>query len=163
MDEPRLTAWYADPGVRYGYSGQALEPAAWPASLDTLRRELRARLGCDFNAVLCNAYRDGQDAMGWHADDEPELGPEPVIASLSLGATRRFRIRPRRGGESVGLELESGSLLLMDGRSQADYCHALVRTRRPVRPRINLTFRQVMVRSATQAEALRRPLARPMA
>jgi alkylated DNA repair dioxygenase AlkB len=82
--------------------------------------------------------------MGWHADDEPELGPEPLIASLNLGATRRFRIRPRGGGPSVGVDLESGSLLLMSGRSQADYQHAVPKTRRPVGLRINLTFRNIL-------------------
>lgn len=142
--QPRLMDWYADPGVRYRYSGLELGPRTWPEPLDRLRRELNERLDRRFNSVLCNAYRGGQDSMGWHADDEPELGQSPVIASLNLGAERRFRIRPRGGGASVGLDLEDGSLLLMDGRSQADYQHAVPKTRRPVGQRINLTFREVL-------------------
>lgn len=142
--QPRLMDWYADPGVTYRYSGLTLAPKAWPKVLSELRERLEAHCGASFNSVLCNAYRDGQDSMGWHADDEPELGPEPLIASLNLGATRRFRIRPRGGGPSLGLDLDAGSLLLMTGRSQADYQHAVPKTRRPVRLRINLTFRRVL-------------------
>mgnify|MGYP001819952076 FL=1 len=142
--QPRLMDWYADPGVTYRYSGLTLAPKAWPCVLTELRERLESHCDAPFNSVLCNAYRDGQDSMGWHADDEPELGPEPLIASLNLGATRRFRIRPRGGGPSQGLDLEAGSLLLMSGRSQADYQHAVPKTRKPVGPRINLTFRQVL-------------------
>jgi alkylated DNA repair dioxygenase AlkB len=141
--QPRLIDWYADPGVRYQYSGLTLGPQPWPSLLDELRQRLASHTGQQFNSVLCNAYRDGQDSMGWHADDEPELGREPVIASVNLGATRRFRIRPRAGGASVGLDLESGSLLLMSGNSQRAYQHAVPKTKRPVNPRINLTFRAV--------------------
>jgi alkylated DNA repair dioxygenase AlkB len=141
--QPRLVAWSADEGVRYRYSGISLGPVAWPEALDELRKRLDTAYGTRFNSVLCNAYRDGRDSMGWHADDEPELGPAPVIASVSLGATRRFRIRPRRGGASVGIDLEPGSLLMMSGNSQRDYQHAVPKTRRPVGPRINLTFREV--------------------
>lgn len=141
--QPRLVDWYADPGVAYRYSGVTLGPNPWPRNLDRLRQRLDAEFGTAFNSVLCNAYRDGSDSMGWHADDEPELGPQPVIASLSLGATRRFRIRPRDGGESVGVDLEAGSLLMMSGNSQARFQHALPKTKRPVGLRINLTFRQV--------------------
>ncbi len=143
--QPRLIDWYADPPVRYSYSGITLGPRAWPEILQGLRRRLEAEFGQRFNSVLCNLYRDGRDSMGWHADDEPELGPNPAIASLSLGAERRFRIRPRSGGESVGIDLGSGSLLLMDGRSQHEYQHAVTKTRRAVGPRINLTFRRVVV------------------
>ncbi len=142
--QPRLMDWYADPDVTYRYSGLTLAPKAWPPVLRELRVRLEAHCGAGFNSVLCNAYRDGQDSMGWHADDEPELGPLPLIASLNFGATRRFRIRPKGGGASVGVELQSGSLLLMSGRSQADYQHAVPKTRRPVGPRINLTFRKVL-------------------
>jgi alkylated DNA repair dioxygenase AlkB len=142
--QPRLMDWYADPGVTYRYSGLTLAPKPWPAVLLALRERLEAHCRASFNSVLCNAYRDGQDSMGWHADDEPELGPEPLIASLNLGATRRFRVRPKGGGDSLGVDLESGSLLLMSGRSQADYQHAVPKTRRAVAPRINLTFRRVL-------------------
>lgn len=142
--QPRLIDWYADPGVRYSYSGITLEATPWPAVMQDLRARLEVDFGVRFNSVLCNLYRDGRDTMGWHADDEPELGPSPVIASLSLGAPRRFRIRPRSGGQSTGIDLLPGSLLLMQGRSQRDYQHAVTRTRRPVGPRINLTFRKVL-------------------
>ena len=142
--QPRLMDWYADPGVTYRYSGLTLTPKPWPAVLSELRERLETHCGAPFNSVLCNAYRDGQDSMGWHADDEPELGPEPLIASLNLGATRRFRIRAKGGGPSLGVDLEAGSLLLMTGRSQADYQHAVPKTRRPVGLRINLTFRRVI-------------------
>ena len=141
--QPRLFGWCADPGVVYRYSGLRLDPAPWPVALVRLRRRLDATLGARFNSVLLNAYRDGADSMGWHADDERELGPEPLIASVSLGATRRFRLRRRHGGRSLGLDLAHGSLLTMQGRSQADYQHAVPKTRRSVGLRINLTFRVV--------------------
>jgi len=95
--------------------------------------------------VLANLYRDGRDCMGWHSDDEPELGARPLIASLSLGATRRFALRHRRDpSRRLVLELPAGSLLLMRGQTQARWRHALPRTARPVGPRINLTFRRIV-------------------
>lgn len=147
VDSPRLSCWIGDPDARYRYSGTTLEPHLWPGALLPLRARLRQELGIDFNSVLANLYRDGRDAMGWHSDDEPELGPEPVIASISLGAARRFVLR-RRDDPAVRCEfvLEPGSLLVMRGRSQRDWQHALPRTARPVGPRINLTFRQVVAR-----------------
>ncbi|MDO7875089.1 alpha-ketoglutarate-dependent dioxygenase AlkB [Hymenobacter sp. ASUV-10] len=144
--QPRLTAWYGDPGAAYTYSGLRWEPRPWRQQLDTLRRRVEAATGHRFNSVLLNLYRDGHDSMGWHADDEPELGPAPTIASLSLGATRRFRLRPRPGGpaaEPLGLDLGSGSLLLMRPPTQAHWQHALPKTSRAVGPRLNLTFRWV--------------------
>lgn len=116
---------------------------AWVPGVRLLRERLRFQLGVDFNSVLANLYRDGSDAMGWHADDEPELGEAPVIASVSLGATRRFLLRAREGGERLALDLPHGSLLVMAGGTQAAYRHALTRTRRDVGPRVNLTFRLV--------------------
>ena len=145
--QPRLTAWQADPGVSYTYSGLELSAAPWHPLLDRLRRELQVRLDAVFNSVLVNAYRDGNDAMGWHADDEPELGVEPVIASLSLGASRRFLVRPKKRGHggraSRGVDLGHGDLLLMRGRSQADWQHSISRTKQTVGLRINLTFRRI--------------------
>lgn len=142
--QPRLVDWYADPGIRYRYSGLELRAKPWPPFLEELRRRAGETASRSFNSALCNLYRDGADSMGWHADDEQELGPEPVIASISLGAERRFLIRPRGGGKSIRLELSPGSLLVMSGRSQVDYQHSLPKTRRPVDPRINLTFREVL-------------------
>ena len=149
--QPRLTAWYGDPGACYGYSGLRLAPLPWTPALLALRTQVETAATARFNCVLLNLYRHGQDSMGWHADDEPELGPAPVIASLSLGATRRFRLRPRDAQRTphlpVSLELTSGSLLLMRGPTQQHWQHAIPKTARPTAPRCNLTFRWVNARS----------------
>ena len=141
---PRLSCWIGDPGAAYRYSGVLFEPQPWPLGLQQLRGWLEASCGASFNSVLANRYRDGSDAMGWHSDDEPELGPQPVIASLSLGATRRFLLKARaKDGQRLALDLPAGSLLLMRGDTQRNYRHALPRTARPVGERINLTFRNI--------------------
>ncbi|WDS35650.1 alpha-ketoglutarate-dependent dioxygenase AlkB [Pseudoxanthomonas sp.] len=152
VDSPRLSCWIGDPGASYRYSGRTFAPHPWPGALVPLRERLRGELGVDFNSVLANLYRDGRDAMGWHSDDEPELGPEPVIASVSLGAARRFVLR-RRDDHAVRRELllEPGSLLVMRGSSQRDWQHALARTAKPVGPRINLTFRRIVDPEAPSA------------
>jgi alkylated DNA repair dioxygenase AlkB len=148
MLQPRLVAWYGDAGAVYRYSGVTLQPRPWPGSLTALRRRVESQSACRFNAVLANGYRDGADSMGWHSDDERELGAQPCIASLSLGAERVFLLRPRQP-DATGVRrskrvlLGHGSLLLMRGDSQARYQHCLPKTRRPVGPRINLTFRWV--------------------
>lgn len=139
---PRLSCWMGD--AAYRYSGLVRVPRPWTPALDALRARLAAELDVPFNSVLANLYRDGADAMGWHADDEAELGPAPVIASVSLGATRRFLLRARQGPARLALDLPHGSLLVMAGATQAACRHALPRTRRPVGPRINLTFRHVV-------------------
>ncbi len=142
---PRLSCWIGDPGASYRYSGTLFQPRPWPAALLPIRERLAHELGVDFNSVLANLYRDGRDAMGWHGDDERELGRRPVIASLSLGARRRFVFR-RRDDPSTRqvLELPHGSLLVMAGDTQRLYRHALPRTTRPVAARINLTFRRIV-------------------
>jgi alkylated DNA repair dioxygenase AlkB len=148
--QPRLTAWYGDDGAAYQYSGLLLQPEPWTPTLQTLRERVEAVAGTRFNSVLLNLYRAGQDSMGWHADDEPELGPEPIIASLSLGATRRFRLRPKPGAgveyAPLSLELGNGSLLLMQGATQRYWQHAVPKTARPTGARLNLTFRYVLPR-----------------
>lgn len=146
---PRLSCWIGEAGAVYRYSGASLVPRGWTPALAALRERLQAELGTPFNSVLANLYRDGRDAMGWHSDDEPELGPEPVIASLSLGAPRRFVLR-HRGDPALKcvLVLGPGSLLVMRGPTQRYWKHALPRTAKPVGARINLTFRQV--RTATR-------------
>ena len=146
IPQPRLTAWYGDADARYTYSGLTWEPRPWLPALHRLRQRVEAATGARFNRVLLNQYRTGQDSMGWHADDEPELGPAPAIASLSLGATRRFRLRPRAGlaHAPLSLDLPGGSLLLMRGPTQRHWQHALPKTARPVGPRLNLTFRWVV-------------------
>ena len=144
---PRLVAWHGDPGARYVYSGTEHQPLPWTPTLDHVRDRATALTGVAFNAVLLNLYRDGRDGMGWHADDEPELGRNPVIASVSLGAERRFCLRHRRRRDlKIDLTLPHGSLLCMSGATQHHWLHALPKTRRPVGERINLTFRQVGVR-----------------
>jgi alkylated DNA repair dioxygenase AlkB len=141
---PRLVAWHGDPGARYCYSGTHHEPLPWTPALEQVRGRVQALAGCEFNAVLLNLYRDGRDGMGWHADDEPELGPEPVIASVSLGAVRRFCLRHRRHrAPRLDLSLPHGSLLLMSGPTQRNWVHAVPKTAVPVGERINLTFRRV--------------------
>jgi len=149
VDSPRLSSWIGDPGASYVYSGARFEPRPWPVPLLALRERVGAVAGERFNSVLANLYRDGRDAMGWHSDDETELGPRPVIASLSLGATRRFVFKHRREpGRKLVLELPHGSLLLMRGDTQSNYRHALPRTARPLGPRINLTFRRIHAEAA---------------
>lgn len=144
VDSPRLSCWIGDPDAAYAYSGTRFAPHAWPTVLQPVRARLARALGIDFNSVLANLYRDGRDAMGWHSDDEPELGAQPVIASLSLGGTRRFVLKSRGvPAERHALDLPHGSLLVMRGETQRHYRHALPRTARPVGPRINLTFRRV--------------------
>jgi alkylated DNA repair dioxygenase AlkB len=147
IDAPRLSCWIGDPAARYRYSGTTHEPEPWPAALAAVRERLAHAAGTPFNSVLANLYRDGRDCMGWHSDDEPELGPQPVIASLSLGATRRFVLKHRREpARQAVFELPHGSLLVMRGDTQRDWRHALPRTARAVGPRINLTFREIIVR-----------------
>lgn len=143
---PRLSCWIGDPGASYVYSRTRFEPHPWPAALAALRPRVEQACGATFNSVLANLYRDGRDAMGWHSDDEPELGPAPVIGSLSLGAPRRFVLRAKapRGAVALELPLPHGSLLRMGGATQRLYQHALPRMARVQAPRINLTFRHIL-------------------
>jgi len=144
VDSPRLSCWIGDPGTGYTYSGTHFEPNPWPVALRAIRARLAGDLCIDFNSVLANLYRDGRDSMGWHSDDEPELGSQPVIASLSLGASRRFVLKHRsEPSRTLALALPHGSLLVMRGGTQAHYRHALPRTAKPVGCRINLTFRRI--------------------
>ncbi|MFT4543244.1 MAG: alkylated DNA repair dioxygenase AlkB [Planctomycetota bacterium] len=142
---PRLQSWIGDPGCEYGYSGILLQPAPFPPAMTELRARLSEQTGIDFNCVLANLYRDGNDSVGWHADDEPELGPRPIVASLSLGATRRFRMRHkvRSDLDPLSFDLEAGDLLLMQGATQDHWEHQLTKTKREVAERINLTFRRI--------------------
>ena len=132
-------------GADLGKARTRFLPHPWLPELLPLRERLQRELGQPFNSVLANRYRDGRDAMGWHSDDEPELGPRPVIASLSLGGTRRFVFRHRHDpAKKFALELPHGSLLVMAGDTQANWRHALPRTTRAVPPRLNLTFRRIV-------------------
>lgn len=141
---PRRVAWHGDPGAVYRYSGVTHEPEPWTPALLELRERLEAWCQRPFNSVLGNLYRDGQDAMGWHADNEPELGPAPHIASLSLGAERRFEIRHNRSRETLSMPLAHGSLLIMGGTFQAHWKHRLARQPGIAKPRANLTFRNII-------------------
>lgn len=155
---PRLTCWMADPGCGYRYSGLANAIEPWSPAAAELREALEQLTGWRFNSLLLNRYRDGRDAMGWHADDEPELDPAAPIASLSLGAPRDFRLRPRPSprrpvdlpppeghGQALpfNIPLHSGDLLLMEAPTQWWWQHALPRRLRLQQERLNLTFRVV--------------------
>jgi len=139
--QPRLTAWYGE--ASYTYSGLTLQPLPLTPLLEQLRAAVEQATGRRYNSVLLNYYRDGADSMGMHSDDEPELGPRPVIASLSYGATRTFILRHKRSKRTVKLDLTDGSLLLMAGALQANWLHGINKTARLVGPRLNLTFRFV--------------------
>lgn len=144
IDVPRRTAWYGDPGATYVYSGLRNDPLAWTPVLAALRDAVAAAAGAPMNSVLLNWYRDGRDSMGWHADAEPELGPDPVIASLSLGAPRRFVLRhAKKKGRAMTFVLGDGALLVMAGRTQHFYRHAVPKEE-AAGERINLTFRRIV-------------------
>lgn len=139
--QPRLTAWHGD--ARYTYSGLTLDPLPFTA----LQREVKAAVedatGRRFNSVLLNYYRNERDSMGMHSDDEPELGPEPAIASVSFGATRTFILKHKRSKHTVKLDLEAGSLLLMAGKTQNNWLHGINKESQPKGQRVNLTFRYI--------------------
>jgi alkylated DNA repair dioxygenase AlkB len=147
---PRLNAWYGDLGASYQYSGKRFQPLIWTRPLDALRERLRRQLRLegiseDLNSALLNYYRDGNDSVAWHADDEKELGPAPFIASISLGETRRFSLKRRDGAEKFQLHLAPGSLLLMLPPTQQHWLHSLPKTKSLVGARINVTYRAVIV------------------
>ncbi|AXF11339.1 alpha-ketoglutarate-dependent dioxygenase AlkB [Paraburkholderia graminis] len=146
---PRLTAWQGDADAVYVYSGIRNEPQPWTAAVAELKADAEAACGARFNSVLLNRYRSGADSMGWHADREPELGPEPVIASVSLGAARTFDLRHNKTGAVQSFSLKGGSLLVMKGKTQAEWRHRVPKEPRVVGERINLTFRWITPRART--------------
>lgn len=150
---PRLTAWHGDPSAVYFYSGIRNEPQPWTPLLHQLKSEVETITGASYNSVLANRYEQGQQYMSWHADDEAALGREPLIASVSFGATRRFLLKHRRDSRRLEIALTDGSLLLMAGRLQEEWLHALPKTRKPVGLRINLTFRYVQASSSVLTKA----------
>jgi alkylated DNA repair dioxygenase AlkB len=143
--QPRLVAWFGDEGVSYSYSGIKLAPNPWTELLSTLKEEVERLTGHRFNSVLLNYYRDEKDSMGFHSDDERELGNSPIIASLSFGEVRTLIFKPKlnKGLKSVKLPLESGSLLLMQGETQKNWVHGIEKEKKPCGPRVNLTFRKI--------------------
>ena len=140
---PRLEAFYAEENKSYGYSGQRLVTSSFTKELTQIKENIELTFSIQLNSVLINLYRDGNDSNGWHADDEPELGRNPIIASLSLGATRRFDLKHSSTKEKLSLELESGSLLIMGGELQHYWKHQIAKTKKVNAPRINLTFRHL--------------------
>ena len=145
--QPRLSAWYGD--LSYRYSGIRLEPRAWTPTLLDIKARVEALTGHPFNSVLLNYYRDQNDSMGMHSDDERELGCQPAIASLSLGDERTFLLRhkTRKDLKTVKLALPPGSLLLMQGDTQQYWRHGINKEKRPCGPRLNLTFRSIKPRN----------------
>ncbi len=142
--QPRLTAWYGDPGRSYTYSGISMEPLPWTTRLTQLRQFVERTCDESFNSVLLNLYRNERDSMGLHSDDEPELGPRPVIASLSLGEARVLVFKHKRLAlPTVSIPLESGCLLLMKGDTQRYWKHGIAKSTRQLGTRVNLTFRQI--------------------
>jgi alkylated DNA repair dioxygenase AlkB len=142
--QPRLIAWA---GARsYRYSGQTIEPRPFTPTLERLLAAVTARTGVSFNHVLANRYRTGDDSMGMHADDEPELGPDPVVAIVSLGVTRRLVVKPRRAADAgrQDVELGHGALLVMGGTCQRHYVHGVPRQAAATGERISLTFRRLL-------------------
>jgi len=144
--QPRLIAWYGDEGKHYTYSGLTLVPLPWTPLLTQIKERVEQLTTVRFNSVLLNYYRDGNDSMGMHSDDEPELGPNPIIASLSLGAERTFILKHRTKREigPLHLQLSSGSLLLMQGDTQKHWKHGIAKEKRACGPRVNLNFRRIV-------------------
>lgn len=144
---PRLMCWYGDEDAIYKYSGVIHVPLPWTEILLDVKQRIERKCGHFFNSVLANLYRDGSDSMGWHADKEKELGRNPVIASLSLGEERAFKIRHNKTKETLDIQLQHGDLLVMGGALQHHWRHCIPKVRREVRKRINLTFRTILVKS----------------
>ena len=142
-DQAGLSTWFTDGGILYQYSGIVREAHPMTPLLEQFGAMCTAHTGTQFNSVLVNLYRDGQDSVSWHSDNEAVNGKEPTIASVSLGATRRFDLRHKETKEMVRADLEDGSLLVMSGLSQHCWVHQIAKTKAPVGPRINLTFRLV--------------------
>ena len=143
---PRLQAWYGDPGTDYAYSGVNMRPLPWHRELHLLKTQCERQCETQFNSVLANLYRHGQDSMGMHSDDEPELGSEPIIASVSLGELRNFDFKHKVSGAKFRLPLEHGSLLIMSGETQKFWQHGIAKTKQLLQPRLNFTFRRVLVK-----------------
>jgi alkylated DNA repair dioxygenase AlkB len=145
MTIPRLQAWYGDVGADYQYSGVTMKAQAWHSELLKLKLRCENECGTPFNSVLANLYRNGRDSMGMHSDDEKELGVQPVIASVSLGEARNFDFKNRVSGDKFRLPLEHGSLLIMGGDTQKYWQHGIAKSQKPLGPRINFTFRQILL------------------
>ncbi len=142
---PRLMAWYGDPQACYRYSGADHQPLPWTEVLLSIRDDMQIACKQGFNSVLANLYRDGRDSMGCHADNEAELGKHPVIASVSFGDSRLLRFVHVQSRHKLKIELAHGDLLIMAGELQHHWRHELPKTAKPKQPRINLTFRRIII------------------
>ena len=140
---PRLTAWYGDNDKPYTFSGITLSPKKWTESLLDIKQQIEPKAQANFNSVLLNLYRNGEDSISWHTDAEKELGLNPVIASVNFGATRKFQLRHMNTNEKIELILTHGSLLVMKGELQHFWQHQVPKTKQAVKERINLTFRVI--------------------
>ena len=142
--QPRLTALYGNEGKPYSYSNITMQPHSWNTLLQKIKYYIEETTGCQFTTVLLNQYRDGKDSNGWHADNEKELGTNPIIASLSFGAERVFQLKHNSiTNAKKSIVLEHGSLLLMKGSTQHFWKHQIPKTAKPIGNRINLTFRSI--------------------
>ncbi|MCC5924185.1 MAG: alpha-ketoglutarate-dependent dioxygenase AlkB [Crocinitomicaceae bacterium] len=144
FDIPRREVYFGDEGKHYSYSGKTLSLIPWQKDIFQLKTTLEKTFELTLNACLANLYRDGLDSNGWHADDEPELGEHPIIASISLGATRKFQIKHKQTDEKTVIDLSHGSLLLMGKGMQAHYKHQIPKQKKVRQPRVNLTFRNII-------------------
>lgn len=142
----RQVAWFGDQDCDYTYAGNRHTAQEWSPLLREIKEAVEVRAGVSYNSCLLNFYQDGSQGMGWHQDNEKELGPEPNIASVSLGAARRFDFRIRESGEKVSVVLETGSLLVMSGETQAFWQHQMPKSKKVSDPRVNLTFRSIQSR-----------------
>jgi alkylated DNA repair dioxygenase AlkB len=142
--QPRLTAWFADGGQSYSYSGITMNALPWTKDLLKIKSRVEEIASVKFNSALLNLYRNGNDSVGWHRDNEKELGDEPIIASVSLGATRAFQLRDHKTKTNlISLELKHGSLVLMKGQTQTMWEHRIPKTAKQVEQRVNITFRVI--------------------
>ena len=140
---PRLTAWYGDNDKPYSFSGITLAPKIWSKELLEIKEKIEPLSKVQFNSVLLNRYRSGNDSISWHTDAEKELGQNPVIASVSFGVTRKFQLRHKETKEKLDIELTHGSLLIMQGELQHFWQHQIPKTKKNISGRINLTFRVI--------------------
>ena len=141
---PRLQCWIGDEGCEYRYSGKQLNRQIWNQDLTMIRKKIFKELKIDFNSVLANYYRDGKDSMGWHSDDEKELGPNPTIASISFGSKRDLVFRNKISKKTLTIPQTNGCLILIDGETQKNWQHSIKKTQKIIGPRINLTFRNII-------------------
>src|SRR5210317_42157 len=141
---PRLQCLIGDEGCEYMYSGKQLNRQIWNQDLTMIRKKIFKELKIDFNSVLANYYRDGKDSMGWHSDDEKELGPNPTIASISFGSERDLVFRNKISKKTLTIPQTNGCLILIDGETQKNWQHSIKKTQKIIGPRINLTFRNII-------------------